>query len=214
MAERSMCPGCGKSYPWSETVCPECGQTLKPSGDAAPVAVFQTEDPGALALARIALEGAHIEYIVSRIGSARSLSWRDEFGTSPELGVPAEIVVPAQDANQAHDLLSDLESAPDASGAAVIAPAADTSAPAADRGPIELHDSLTGQLVGHITDAQLEFLRDQLEEESTTDRDYYFDRPTIDLLESKQADPSLLALLRRALGARDGIEIVWKDTRD
>jgi processive 1,2-diacylglycerol beta-glucosyltransferase len=191
-------------------MCQECGQTLVPAGEApAPVTVFQTEDPGALALARIALDGAHIEYVVSRIGSARSLSWRDEFGTSPELGVPAEIIVPAEDADNARDLLADLESAPEGTGSPVVAPATDATTPA-DRGPIELRDSLTGQLVGHITEAQLDFLRDQLEEESTTDRDYYFDRATIDLLDSKRGDASLLALLRRALGNRDGVELSWK----
>jgi processive 1,2-diacylglycerol beta-glucosyltransferase len=213
MPEHSMsCPRCGKRYLWNETVCPECGQTLVPF-EREPVAVFETEDAGALALAKIALEGAHIEYTVSRVGSARTLSWRDEFGTSPELGVPAEIVVPAQNADQARDLLADLQSAPEASGAPENAPVTDTTAPA-DRGPIELRDTLTGQLVGHITEVQLDFLIDQLEEESTTDRDYYFDRATIDMLESRHGDPSLLALLRRALGNRDGVEIIWKDTRD
>ena len=74
---------------------------------------------------------------------------------------------------------------------------------------IQLHEKETGVFLGHITDAQLQFLIDQLEEESTDDTDYYIDHATLDLFEDVGADAELLALLRQALGTRDGIEIVW-----
>ena len=74
---------------------------------------------------------------------------------------------------------------------------------------IQLHEKETGVFVGSITDAQLQFLIDQLEEESPDDTDYYIDHATLDLFEELGADTDLLALLRQALGTRDGIEIVW-----
>ena len=55
----------------------------------------------------------------------------------------------------------------------------------------------------------MQFLIDQLEEESTEDMDYYIDHATLDLFEDMGAEADLLALLRQALGTRDGIEIVW-----
>jgi hypothetical protein len=74
---------------------------------------------------------------------------------------------------------------------------------------IHLHEKETGVFVGTITDAQLQFLIDQLEEESADDTDYYIDHATLDLFEEVGAEADLLALLRQALGTRDGIEIVW-----
>lgn len=77
---------------------------------------------------------------------------------------------------------------------------------------IQLHDKETGVFVGTITEAQLQFLIDQLEEESTDDTDYYIDQATLDLFTEAGADAALLALLRQALGRRDGMEIVWSRT--
>jgi hypothetical protein len=74
---------------------------------------------------------------------------------------------------------------------------------------IQLHEKETGVFLGTITDAQLQFLIDQLEEESTDDTDYYIDQATLDLFEEVGAEVGLLALLRQALGTREGIEIVW-----
>ena len=74
---------------------------------------------------------------------------------------------------------------------------------------IQLHEKETGVFVGTITDAQLQFLIDQLEEESADDTDYYIDYATLDLFEQVGAEDDLLALLRQALGTREGIEIVW-----
>src|SRR5215475_8997842 len=74
---------------------------------------------------------------------------------------------------------------------------------------IQLHEKETGIFVGTVTDAQLQFLIEQLEEESTDDMDYYIDHATLDLFEARGAEAALLALLRQALGTRDGIEIVW-----
>ena len=74
---------------------------------------------------------------------------------------------------------------------------------------IQLHEKETGVFVGTITDAQLQFLIDQLEEESADDTDYYIDHATLDLFEEVGAEADLLALLRQVLETREGIEIVW-----
>ena len=73
---------------------------------------------------------------------------------------------------------------------------------------IRLHEKETGVFVGTITDAQLQFLMDQLEEESADDTDDDIDHATLDLFEEMEAEADVLALLRQALGTREGMEIV------
>jgi hypothetical protein len=74
---------------------------------------------------------------------------------------------------------------------------------------IELHDAERGTRLGTITDAQLKFLVDALEEESTEDTDYYISADTIDMLEEDGADAQLLGLLRGALAGREGMDVRW-----
>lgn len=75
---------------------------------------------------------------------------------------------------------------------------------------IEILDKQTGRSLGTLTDDQFQFLTDQLEEESTTDDDYYLNRTTVDLLEEQGADPALVSLLRTALGTGEETEIRWQ----
>jgi processive 1,2-diacylglycerol beta-glucosyltransferase len=75
---------------------------------------------------------------------------------------------------------------------------------------ITIFDNETGARIGQITEAELRFLFDHLEEESLEDRDYYIMGATVDLLESKGADAKLVKLLRNAIGDRDGVEIRWQ----
>ena len=72
-----------------------------------------------------------------------------------------------------------------------------------------LYDSETGQRIGQISSEQLRFLAQLLEEESLEDRDYYINRATIDFFETKNPDPELIAMLRKALGNREDMEIRW-----
>lgn len=74
---------------------------------------------------------------------------------------------------------------------------------------INLYDQATNQLIGTINDSELQFLIDQLEEESLEDRDYAINRMTVDFLETQGADPELVALLRRALGGREEVNLRW-----
>lgn len=75
---------------------------------------------------------------------------------------------------------------------------------------IDLYNAETNQLIGTITEAELQVLVDGLEEESSSDRDYYIDAGTIDLLGDGRATEHLLGLLRSALGTTDGAEIRWQ----
>ncbi len=75
---------------------------------------------------------------------------------------------------------------------------------------IQLRDKSSNQLLGTIDDADLRFLVDELEEESPTDQDYYFDSDTIDMLEDDGAPATLVSLLRQVLGTQDGMEIRWE----
>jgi hypothetical protein len=75
---------------------------------------------------------------------------------------------------------------------------------------IDLYMNDTNQLVGSITDADLQVLVDGLEEESSQDKDYYITAATIDVLGDGRASDHLLGLLRRALGSSEGVEIRWE----
>jgi hypothetical protein len=73
-----------------------------------------------------------------------------------------------------------------------------------------LVDKETGEIVGTISDEQLEYLQAQLEEESPEDQDYWFDVASLDVLEEGGADPALMSVLRAALGDREEMELRWE----
>ena len=68
----------------------------------------------------------------------------------------------------------------------------------------------TGDEIGSISDAQLKFLVEQLEEEHDDDQDYFIDRETLELLSDNGADPELLAILEKGLGDDDEMDIAWE----
>jgi processive 1,2-diacylglycerol beta-glucosyltransferase len=74
---------------------------------------------------------------------------------------------------------------------------------------VKIYDEETGTELGTITEAQLQFLVDQLEEEYPEDVDYHILLDTLDLLEEKGADAGLLTFLRSALGDREEMDIRW-----
>ena len=79
---------------------------------------------------------------------------------------------------------------------------------------IELKDKDTGESLGSITEAELRFLVDELEEETSDDRDYYLNATTLDALAEKATDTGLIERLRRALGDREEMEIEWSSESD
>ena len=74
---------------------------------------------------------------------------------------------------------------------------------------INLYRVGNDQLIGSISPADLQVLIDVLEEESSEDRDYYIDAPTIDLLAEGGASEAMLNMLRVALGTAEGVDIRW-----
>ena len=74
----------------------------------------------------------------------------------------------------------------------------------------QVFDKDTGRSLGTITEDQLQFLIDQMEEESETDQDYYINRDLLNTFKENGIDADLLAMLENALGERDGMEVEWK----
>ena len=75
---------------------------------------------------------------------------------------------------------------------------------------IDLYDISTNQLIGSITEADLQVLVDALEEESLDDRDYYIDAATIDVVADGRATEHLVKVLRAALGPKEGVDVRWQ----
>ncbi|NKQ34712.1 MAG: galactosyldiacylglycerol synthase [Chloroflexi bacterium] len=76
---------------------------------------------------------------------------------------------------------------------------------------IKLYNEASNELIGEISQAQLNTLVDLLVEETQEDQDYYINEVTLDMLAARGADKSLVDMLRQALGAEEGIEILWKE---
>ncbi len=68
----------------------------------------------------------------------------------------------------------------------------------------------TDQVIGQISDTQLQFLVQQLEEEHDEDRDYYIDRETLEMFDENGGDPELVEMLRKALGDNEALDIEWE----
>lgn len=72
-----------------------------------------------------------------------------------------------------------------------------------------LRDKESGQTLGKISEEELQFLIDEMEEESGSDTDYYIDSDTVDMLEEHGGTATLIALLRGSLDGREAVEIEW-----
>ncbi len=75
---------------------------------------------------------------------------------------------------------------------------------------IRLYDNENDNEVGAITEAQLEFLLEELTEESLDEYTYNINPSVINYLEGSGADTELVALLRRALGSRTSMELRYE----
>jgi processive 1,2-diacylglycerol beta-glucosyltransferase len=72
-----------------------------------------------------------------------------------------------------------------------------------------LRDKDTGALIGTITAENLQFMIDQLVEESDDDRNYWLNGDTLEMFVANGADPALVELLRTAMGEREEMEVEW-----
>ena len=75
---------------------------------------------------------------------------------------------------------------------------------------IDLYDDASNELIGSMTEADLQVLVDALEEESLDDHDYYITAATIDVVADGRATEHMVNLLRQALGGKDGVDIRWE----
>jgi hypothetical protein len=75
----------------------------------------------------------------------------------------------------------------------------------------KLYDKQSGAMLGIVSDDDIDALIEQLEEEDSTDEDYFIDADTIDLLEEGGASETLISLLRKAVGDSDGIDVRYEE---
>lgn len=69
-------------------------------------------------------------------------------------------------------------------------------------------DTYEREMLGTITEKQLDFLVENLDEEFEEDEECYLSPETLDYLKEQGADSNLIAILEKALiGAQDGIDI-------
>ena len=81
--------------------------------------------------------------------------------------------------------------------------------------PIQLYkrDPKTdeGKSLGTISESQLDFLIDNLEEEFEEDQEYFVSQDTVDYMRKQNADEDLMLRLEKALiGNQGSIEIFYK----
>lgn len=76
---------------------------------------------------------------------------------------------------------------------------------------IKVFNKDTNELLGRISDEDLQFLKDQLEKESLDDHDYYMTRETIETFAQFGASESLISLLQGAVRNQNAVEIRWED---
>jgi len=71
-------------------------------------------------------------------------------------------------------------------------------------------DTYKRELLGTLTEDQLDFLVENLEEEFEEDEEYFLNPDTIDFLKEQGVDNNLLTMLQKALaGTRDGVDILY-----
>jgi len=72
-------------------------------------------------------------------------------------------------------------------------------------------DSYERQPLGTITEDQLDFLTENLEEELEEEEEYWINQATIDYLREQGADEGLLQLLAKAIaGSEEGVDIIYQ----
>lgn len=75
---------------------------------------------------------------------------------------------------------------------------------------VKIFNKDTDELIGEITETQLQFLIDNLEEETDEDVDYYINIPTIDSFRELGAESGLIDVLVKGLGYKEEMEIRYE----
>jgi len=77
---------------------------------------------------------------------------------------------------------------------------------------VYLYNQTTQELLGEISEDELQFLIDQMEEESTKDQDYSITKMEIAYFSQNGASPHLITLLTSGLGEQQEVIILWSRT--
>ena len=75
---------------------------------------------------------------------------------------------------------------------------------------IKIFNKTTGEFIGRISETELDFLADQLEEESIHDTDYYIRKETLEQFAADNAPSHLMEVLRGGIRGDNAIEIRWE----
>ncbi len=81
-------------------------------------------------------------------------------------------------------------------------------------GTIQLYkenpDTFEREILGILSESQLDFLIDNIEEELEEDEEYLLIPDTVSYLKEQGADSNLISMLEKALvGTQDGVEIIY-----
>jgi hypothetical protein len=74
---------------------------------------------------------------------------------------------------------------------------------------IRISDKASGRALAAISEQDLAILVGHMEEESSTDQDYFVEHTAVDALEQQGASSEFVAALREAIGSSEGIDIAW-----
>jgi len=69
------------------------------------------------------------------------------------------------------------------------------------------HDN---KLLYELSDSDLLSLQNTMEEESSTDQDYFIDLSTVDMIMNSGASEGLVNALTQAIGESEGIDVEWR----
>ena len=75
---------------------------------------------------------------------------------------------------------------------------------------IKIFNKETNESLGRISETDLQFLADHLEEESIHDQDYYILRETLDRFPQQGASAKLMEVLNGGIRNGNAIEIRWE----
>jgi processive 1,2-diacylglycerol beta-glucosyltransferase len=74
---------------------------------------------------------------------------------------------------------------------------------------VKLRDKGTGADLGSISDEELQYIIDQMDEDSPDDTDYHISRAVLSTMKAVAAPSSLTDLLETSMGDRDGFDVEW-----
>jgi inactivated superfamily I helicase len=68
----------------------------------------------------------------------------------------------------------------------------------------------TNRLLAQLDDADLAHMVAVMEEESSTDQDYFIDLATLNLLKAAGLSAALVTVLESAIADSDGVDVIWR----